>query len=122
MRLMTETNRPAGTCTAVIAEVVGLKRLPTVFGIICVALVTPTTFAEPLGLGLVSASGYLTSQVFVGCLYLVGAAFVLLLRTWKITEIETKATLENLDVVNGGHRIKPVGWFKVQNMFAKRRV
>lgn len=52
-----------GTCTAVTAEVVGLKRLPTVFGIICVALVTPTTFAEPIGLEIVSASGYLTSQV-----------------------------------------------------------
>lgn len=60
-----------GTCTAVTAEVVGLKRLPTVFGIICVALVTPTTFAEPIALAIVSASGYLTSQVCsvsdVGC-------------------------------------------------------
>jgi len=80
-----------GTCTAVTAEVVGLKRLPTVFGIICVALVTPTTFAEPIGLEIVSASGYLTSQVFVGCLYLTAAAFVLLLRTWKISEIKAKA-------------------------------
>lgn len=52
-----------GTVSAVTAEVVGLKRLPTVFGIICVALVAPTTFAEPIALEIVAASGYLTSQV-----------------------------------------------------------
>ena len=111
--------------TAVIAEVVGLQRLPTVFGIICVALVTPTTFAEPIGLGLASASGYLTSQIFVGCLYLLGAVFVLLLRTWKITEIENKAAFERLDAGNDGNaaqRRKPFAWLKLKNVFIKRRV
>lgn len=52
-----------GTVSAVATEVVGLKRLPPVFGIICVALVAPTTFAEPIALEIVKASGYLTSQV-----------------------------------------------------------
>jgi MFS family permease len=52
-----------GTVSAVATEVVGLKRLPTVFGIVCVALVAPVTFAEPIALEIVSASGYLTAQV-----------------------------------------------------------
>jgi MFS family permease len=112
-----------GTCSAVTAEVVGLKRLPTVFGIICVALVTPTTFAEPIGLGIVSASGYLSSQVFVGCLYLVAACLVLLLRAWKISEVECKARAEsNGSAVSHMERLPVFGWLKAKNVFVWRRV
>lgn len=83
-----------GTVSAVTAEVVGLQRLPTAFGVICVSLVAPTTFAEPIGLGLVSASGYRTSQVFVGLMFILAASSAWFLRSWKITEIEEKARLE----------------------------
>lgn len=86
-----------GTVTAVTTEVVGLKRLPSTFGIICTALVLPTTFAEPLGLELVSASGYVTSQVFVGMVFLLAAACLCLLRSWKIEQIEIKSRSENED-------------------------
>lgn len=86
-----------GTVTAITAEVVGLQRLPTAFGIICVALVTPTCFAEPIGLQLVSASSYMTSQVFVGLVYLVAAASMWCLRSWKITEIEEKVSVEGTE-------------------------
>lgn len=84
-----------GTVTAITAEVVGLRRLPTAFGIICVALVTPTCFALPIGLQLVSTSGYTISQVFVGLMYLVAAGSMWFLRSWKITEIEEKIQDEN---------------------------
>lgn len=86
-----------GTVTAITAEVVGLRRLPTAFGIICVALVTPTLFAEPIGLQLVSASGYTTSQVFVGMLYIVAAFNMWFLRSWKITEIQEKVQVEGVE-------------------------
>src|SRR5699024_11636292 len=45
-------------------------------------------------LQIVSSSGYLSSQVFVGCMFLAGAASTLALRSWKISEIENKARAE----------------------------
>lgn len=83
-----------GTVSSVTTEVVGLQRLPTAFGVICLALVAPATFAEPIGLGLVSASGYRSAQVFVGFMFILSASSAWLLRSWKITEIESKAQAE----------------------------
>jgi len=80
-----------GTVGAITTEVVGLQRLPTAFGVICLALVAPATFAEPIGLGLVSASGYRSTQVYVGFMFILSASSAWLLRSWKITEIEDKA-------------------------------
>ncbi|EXJ67776.1 uncharacterized protein A1O5_09122 [Cladophialophora psammophila CBS 110553] len=82
------------TVTPVTAEVVGLKRLPSSFGIICLSLVVPTTFAEPIALEMVSASGYLSSQIFVGCMFLLAAASTWVLRSWKINQVELKAARE----------------------------
>ncbi|KIX03265.1 uncharacterized protein Z518_06817 [Rhinocladiella mackenziei CBS 650.93] len=82
------------TVTPVTAEVVGLKRLPSSFGVICLALVVPSTFAEPIALEMVAASGYLSSQIFVGCMFLLAATSTWVLRSWKIHEIEHKATRE----------------------------
>lgn len=78
----------------VTAEVVGLKRLPSSFGVICLALVLPSTFAEPIALEMVAASGYRSSQIFVGCLFLLAAASTLALRSWKVYQIELKAARE----------------------------
>ncbi|OAP59401.1 hypothetical protein AYL99_06699 [Fonsecaea erecta] len=82
------------TVTPVTAEVVGLKRLPSSFGVICLSLVVPTTFAEPIALEMVSASGYLSSQIFVGCMFLLAAASTWVLRSWKINQVELKAARE----------------------------
>ena len=80
------------TCFApVTAEVVGMQRMPSTLSMICFSLVLPTTFAEPIALQIVSSSGYLSSQIFVGCMFLGGAASTLALRSWKISEIENKA-------------------------------
>jgi len=80
-----------GCVVPVTAEVVGLKRLPSAFGMICLPLVLPTTFAEPIALRLVSTQGYLSSQIFVGCMYFVGAASTWALRSWKISDTEKDA-------------------------------
>lgn len=77
--------------TPVTAELVGLRRLPSSFGVICFALVVPTTFAETIALEMVDASGYLSAQLFVGFMFLLGAMSTWLLRSWKINEVERKA-------------------------------
>ena len=84
-----------GCVVPVTAEVVGLQRLPAAFGMICLPLVLPTTFAEAIALQLVSFRGYLSSQVFVGCMFLVGAAGMLALRSWKICDLESKELREH---------------------------
>lgn len=83
-----------GTITPVTAEVVGLNRLPSTFAMICLALVVPTTFAEPVALSIVASSGYLSTQVYVASMFILGAASLWLLRSWKFYEIELKAATE----------------------------
>ncbi|KAK4623806.1 putative transporter MCH2 [Fulvia fulva] len=75
------------TVVPVTVEIVGIKRLPLAFGMICLPLVIPTTFAEGVALEIVSTSGYLTAQIFVGFAYLIGAAAVWCLRSWKVREL-----------------------------------
>ena len=112
-----------GTVAAVTAEVVGLQRLPTAFGVICVSLVAPTTFAEGIGLGLVEASGYRTAQIFTGFMFLLAASSVWCLRSWKLTEIEEKVRIEE-----GGSRNELVRfhtglrWLSVRKLFRLCRV
>jgi MFS family permease len=107
------------TVTAVTEEVVGLKRLPSTFGIVCVALVLPTTFAESVALGIVSASGYRTSQIFVGFAFLLGALCTWVLRSWKIDQI--KLTTQN----GSGEQRRPdqnLQWLGLKNLFSPYRI
>lgn len=93
-----------GTITPVTAEVVGLKRLPSSFGVICLALVLPSTFAEPIALEMVAASGYLSSQIFVGGMFMLAAASTWVLRSWKVNQIEIKAAREReADMPDASH-------------------
>lgn len=112
-----------GTVSAVTAEVVGLKRLPTAFGVICLSLVTPTLFAEPIGLEMVAASGYLTSQVFVGCMFLLGATSIFILRSWLIIQLEREGT-QNIDHRGPGlTRLGPsIGILAPRKLFKSRCV
>ncbi|KAJ6044757.1 uncharacterized protein N7446_002951 [Penicillium canescens] len=84
-----------GCVTPVKTEVMGLQRLPSAFSMICLLLVRPTTFAEPIALQIASQSGYLASQIFVSCMFFCGGgASVCALRSWKICEIRNKAHRE----------------------------
>ncbi|KXJ92559.1 major facilitator superfamily domain-containing protein [Microdochium bolleyi] len=83
----------------VLAEVVGLVELGGVMGSICFALVLPTTFAEAIAIQLVDGKGkgfgaFVSGQVFVGCMFVVGALSLLGLRTWKIADKEMKGEIE----------------------------
>ena len=110
------------TVTPVLAEVVGMKRLPSSFGVICLALVVPTTFAEPIALEIVTASGYLTAQVFVGCMFLLAGASTWLLRSWKINEVELKAARERqqLELLSSEESVAPHGFWLNPRKFLQR--
>lgn len=99
-----------GTVASVTAEVVGLQRLPTVFGVMLIALAPPTTFAEPIGLELVAASGFRSAQIFVGFMFLTAASSAWLLRSWKITEIEEKARREEEGLFESDLSRFQAGW------------
>lgn len=70
----------------VTAEVVGLQHMSTAFAMIVLPLALPTTFGEPIALHLVSSSGYLSSQAFVGVMFFGAAASTWLLRSWKVCQ------------------------------------
>ncbi|GIZ44841.1 hypothetical protein CKM354_000802700 [Cercospora kikuchii] len=76
-----------GTVVPVTAEVTGLQRLPSTFGMICLPIVLPATFGEGVALELVSASGYVSAQVFTACTFLAGAVAIWLLRSWQLHEL-----------------------------------
>lgn len=86
------------TITPVLVEVVGLQRLAGTFGVICLSLVLPTTFAESAAMQLVVSDpdgdagegSYVKTQVFVGCMFLAGTASLWLLRAWKIFATESE--------------------------------
>lgn len=82
------------TVTPVVAEVVGLGRLPPVFALVCLIMVVPTTVAEIIALKLVSGNSYLGAQVYIACLFLAGSGGLLVLRSWKVYDVERKAADE----------------------------
>ena len=78
------------TIAPVSVEVVGLKEVSSALNILWIVLVLPCTFSEPIALEIVGREGgaYLGAQVFTGVMYLVAAGCALLLRGWKIKELE----------------------------------
>lgn len=104
-----------GCIVPVVAEVTGLQRMQSAFFMVCLPLVVPTIFAQPVALGLKSSSGYLTSQVFVGCAYLVAASSMWALRSWKISDVEKKERMED-------QWAQPAAWFMPKRWFAREKV
>lgn len=113
------------TVVPVTAEIVGMQRLPLAFGMICLPLVLPTTFAEGIALELVSTSGYLTAQVFVGCMYLLGAASVWGLRSWKMRELDEDAERERegrSSIPVGSVRSHERAWLTLRGLLSLQKV
>ncbi|KAL1857276.1 hypothetical protein Plec18167_004754 [Paecilomyces lecythidis] len=87
------------TVSPVLAEIIGLKDLPSGLSITWITLVPPTTVAEAIALTLRSSpqskSPYLRVQIFTACMYIGAAACLWLVRGWKVRElasIEQKTT------------------------------
>ncbi|KAL6863221.1 hypothetical protein ACO1O0_003465 [Amphichorda felina] len=87
-----------GTVTPVLAEVVGIRKLASTFGVICLPMALPTTFAELVAMKMVGqgddvGSGsivFTNAKLFVGFMFLAGALSVWFLRCWKISKVETE--------------------------------
>ncbi|MCJ1406895.1 hypothetical protein MMC19_000965 [Ptychographa xylographoides] len=95
------------TIAPVGAEVVGLKELPSALSITWLVLVLPTTFSEPIALELSQGIGgaYIHAQIFTGFMYMAAAFCMLLLRAWKIGQLEMLAA-ENADTIKGTNPIE----------------
>ena len=79
------------TIAPVGAEIVGLKDLPAALSITWVAMVPPTTLAEPIALELRrerSMHVYIDAQIFVAMMYLGGALCLWIIRGWKVGQLE----------------------------------
>ncbi|RAH51206.1 MFS general substrate transporter [Aspergillus brunneoviolaceus CBS 621.78] len=111
-----------GTVAPVLTDVVGLKRLPATFGLVCFMLVAPTTVAEVIALRLVdlAGGGYLGAKVYVGGLFAVGAVALAVLRAWRFYEIERKGVVER----DGGVGEFPGfgRWVALEKLFLRGRV
>ncbi|KAH0592204.1 hypothetical protein MHUMG1_10060 [Metarhizium humberi] len=113
------------TITPVLAEVVGIAKFANTFGVICIGLVLPTTFAEPIAMKLVegdsnSNTAFIHAQLFTGFMFLIGSVCVWLLRCWKIfSDVEKRE--ESMTTLERQHRYW-VSWITPQMMFSTQRV
>ncbi|KAK0701731.1 major facilitator superfamily domain-containing protein [Lasiosphaeria miniovina] len=121
------------TVNPILAEVVGIAEAGSVFGVICFALVLPTTFAEAIALQLVQGSGvnqFLPAQIYVGVMFFAGSVSLWFLRSWKISEIENKAEDEQRSELAEGEvagiaavtGMTSSFWLTPRKMFMPRRV
>ncbi|KAI3319054.1 monocarboxylate transporter [Xylariaceae sp. AK1471] len=73
------------TIAPLMAEVVGIKRVTSGLNLIWLSMVLPSTFSEPIALGIFEGTGsYLGAQLFTGLVYIAAAVCMGLLRGWKI--------------------------------------
>ncbi|TKA81471.1 hypothetical protein B0A55_02943 [Friedmanniomyces simplex] len=87
------------TVAPVAAEVVGLKHVSSALNLVWLFIVLPSTFSEPIALEIVAGTGsYLGTQLFTGFMYMAAAACMLLLRGWKIGELDEIARLKGESV------------------------
>ncbi|TKA25699.1 hypothetical protein B0A50_05794 [Salinomyces thailandicus] len=84
------------TVAPVSAEVVGLKNVPSALNLEWLVIVLPSTFSEPIALEIVDGTGrYIGTQLFTGFMYIVAAACMVLLRGWKIGELDEVARMKS---------------------------
>lgn len=113
-----------GAITPVMAEIVGLGRLPATFTLICFTLAVPTAVAEPIAMSLVNSSGYLHAQIYVGCMFFLGSSMLWILRSWKCYEVEKKAADEREGLARDGASDFPsfLHWVGFEKFFLPARV
>lgn len=69
------------TIAPLVAEVVGLEKVPYGMNLIWLSIVVPSTFSEPIALALNSATGkYLSAQLFAGFMYIAASVCLGILR------------------------------------------
>lgn len=77
------------TVGPVTAEVVGLRHIASALSILWITIVIPATTSMPIALQIVDNTGsYLGAQLFVGCMFVAAAVCAVVLRGWKVGEVE----------------------------------
>ncbi len=80
------------TIAPLVAEVVGLKNVPSGLNLLWLAIVIPCTFSEAIALEIVDGTeSYLGTQLFTGFMYIAAAACMWALRGWKVLQNEAAA-------------------------------
>ena len=94
------------TSTPVLAEIIGLRDLPSGISLTYMILVTPCAVAEAIALQLRNESSktraYLRVQILTGFMYIGAAACLWLARGWKIGTIEMQRQREAADAIQAG--------------------
>lgn len=103
------------TAAPVLAEVIGLRDLPSGLSLTWVTLVAPATVSEAIALTLRDESSednqYLNAQIFTGFAYIGAAMCLWVVRGWKVGDLERIAREEeanasvNTGVVSGNQNI-----------------
>ena len=88
------------TIAPVAAEVVGMKLLPTALSITWLAVVLPCTFSEPIALEIDQGSSihYFGTQLFTGFIYIAAAMCLVVVRIWRIGEVQWEEAESARDV------------------------
>lgn len=93
------------TVSPVLAEVLGLRDLPSGLSINFIALVPPTTVSEAIALLLRDHNSkdsiYLPVQIFTGFMYIGSALCLWIVRGWKVGERARAAEKTNSAAANG---------------------
>lgn len=90
---------------------------------LCLPLVIPTVFAEPIALQMASTFGYLSAKVFVGFMYIAGGLCLFALRSWKLCDME-KMEMESRNE-NTPHQSLPDDkrwWLTPRRLFTNKRI
>ncbi|RMD39245.1 hypothetical protein DV735_g5884, partial [Chaetothyriales sp. CBS 134920] len=95
------------TVAPVAAEVVGLQLLPSALSIFWMSSVTPSTFAEPIALWLRTdnSTNFLHAQIFVGFMFMGACVCLLLVRAWKISDLEMAGESDRKAKTEGNHAV-----------------
>ncbi|KAJ3456647.1 hypothetical protein MRS44_016670 [Fusarium solani] len=111
------------TITPVMVEVVGIRKLASTFGSLCIAMAVPTTFGGPLAMQ-IAGSGeslkFTEAQLFVGFMFLTGTLCVWFLRCWQIFKVEVEQGDNSTTTVRATRYW--VSWLTPRFMFSSRRV
>lgn len=102
------------TVSPVTAEVVGLRHVASALNLLWLTIVLPATFSAPLAMQIVAGTGsYLGAQLFVGFMFVAGAVCVVMLRGWKIGEVEEMARV--IGAADGPDGQQEMDTYKLEN-------
>ncbi|KAK0665681.1 putative monocarboxylate transporter [Cercophora samala] len=116
------------TANPIVTEVVGLRDSSATYSAVCLVMALPATFGEAIALQFVDENRtdnakFWPSQVYVGCTYFAGATALLMLRGWRVWQLQKNSGLvedpeaAGIVTAKGGY-----GWMKPRMLVKGVRV